>query len=185
MTKSKNRANMSKPGKLIETRITYLEMNAPPLRSLPVPTRPRLALIRAENIPTDFYNYLYEQVGKPHHWENRRDLDNDDLDDIINSEETEISVLYADGCPAGFFELATENPPKFIEITYVGLSPEYQGMGIGKWFISSAISAAWAYKPEKVKLETNTLDHPSALRIYQQLGFSPVATGTAKIREWL
>jgi GNAT superfamily N-acetyltransferase len=171
--KPKLNKKMAKTKKL-KVHITYLEMKSPLLRNIPVPSRPRIALFRAENIPTDFYNYLYETVGKPHHWEDRRNLAAAKLNSIINGADTEISVLYADGCPAGFFELDIKNKPSEIEIRYIGMSPTYQGMGIGKWFISSAINAAWAHKPEKVKLETNTLDHPSALRIYQRLGFSPV-----------
>lgn len=180
-----NKKLSNKSDKKLKTHVTYLEMTATPLRSIPVPTRPRIALMRAENIPTNFYNYLYEQIGRKHHWENRRYMLPAKLDNLINDENTEISILYADGCPAGFFELSTAAMPQKVEIIYLGLIPEYQGLGLGKWFVSAAISAAWNYKPEKVTIETNTLDHPAALRIYQRLGFSPVGTATEYISEWL
>ena len=48
------------------------------------------------------------------------------------------------------------------------------GRGLGRWFLSSAIEAAWSYKPAKVTVQTCTLDHPAALPLYQKLGFSPV-----------
>ncbi len=178
-----NKKPSAKTSKL-KAHVTFLEMNHAPLRNVPVPTRPTIALIRAENIPAEFYRYLYELVGKAHHWEDRRNLPDARLYSLINHENAEISVLYADGCPAGFFELNKEKHPESIEILYFGLGQNYQGLGLGKWFTYAAISAAWAHKPEKIKIQTNTLDHPAALQLYQRLGFSPVATQDVKIREW-
>ena len=170
--------------KKVAVRVTHLEMTHPPLQSLPVPTRPTIALMKAENIPAKFYQYLYRLVGKPHHWEDRRDLSEPELFAIVNDETVEISVLYADGCPAGFFELDKSKQPESIEILYFGLGTDHQGLGLGKWFLSAAISAAWSHKPEKVIVETNTLDHPAALALYQRLGFSPVAVSDSKVLIW-
>jgi len=178
-----NKKNSKKSSKL-KAHVTFLEMDHAPIRNIPVPTKPTIALIRAENIPSQFYRYLYELVGKDHHWEDRRNLFDAKLYSLINHEKTEISVLYADGCPAGFFELNKENHPESIEILYLGLAKEYQGLGLGKWFTNAAISAAWTHKPEKIKIQTNTLDHPAALQLYQRLGFSPVATSDVEIEEW-
>ncbi len=178
-----NKKQLRKKGKL-KTHVTFLEMYHLPLRHIPVPTKPTIALIRAENIPSRFYRYIYEMVGKQHHWEERRNLIDAKLYALVNHENTEISILYADGCPAGFFELNTENHPESIEILYFGLGKDYQGLGLGKWFAYAAISAAWAHKPEKITIQTNTLDHPAALQLYQRLGFSPVATADVEIEEW-
>ena len=174
----------SKPA-ILEARVTYLEMSHPLGIMPPVPTKPPIALISAKNIPASFYAYLYQHVGKPHHWEERRDLQPEELETLINSEKNDISVLYVEGCPAGFFELNLYESPKSIEIKYLGLMENYQGLGLGKWFAAAAIKAAWSHKPEVVCIETNTLDHPAALPLYQKLGFSPVGIGEAKITEWL
>ena len=93
-------------------------------------------------------------------------------------------MLYADGCPAGFFELDLQKHPETVELKYLGLGQNYQGIGLGKWFSAAAISAAWSHKPEKLTVETNTLDHPAALPLYQKLGFSPVAVSDAEITPW-
>lgn len=169
---------------ILETRVTYLEMVHPIGITPPVPTKPAIALIKAENIPPSFYAYLYEHVGKRHHWEERRGLEPDQLKKIINAATLDISVLYVEGCPAGFFELELSELPNSVEIKYLGLMNNYQSLGLGKWFIATAIKAAWAHKPKKVCIETNTLDHPAALPLYQKLGFSPVGIGEAKIAEW-
>jgi len=176
--------NDKKHGKKLKAHVTHLEMNTAPSRSLPIPTKPRIALIRADNIPVDFYRFIYELVGKKHHWEERRNLSDEMLYAQINHENTEVSILYADGCPAGFFELNKTEQPESIEIRYFGLSKNYQGIGLGKWFAYAAVSAAWAHKPNKVNLQTNTLDHPAALRIYQRLGFSPTSTQDVEIIAW-
>lgn len=149
-----------------------------------MPSRPRLALLRAENIPVAFYRYLYEQVGKAHHWELRRKLGDKEVDKIINAETTHIDVLYADGCAAGFFELDTANMPESVELAYFGICSTHTGMGVGKWFLWSAIEAAWDHDPQKILVHTNTLDHPAALRLYQRLGFEPVGVGEETIEVW-
>ncbi len=154
-------------------RVTHLEMVEPPFVRIAMPSRPRLALMRVPDIPIAFYRYLYEQVGKPHHWMVRRNLNDADLTALIHAETAELQVLYADGAPAGFFELDCCKCPEAVEIVYFGLSPDFQGKGLGRFFFSEALDAAWAHAPGKVILQTNTLDSPRALQIYQKAGFVP------------
>jgi GNAT superfamily N-acetyltransferase len=168
----------------LSAHVTHLEMSHAPTRVYPVPTRPVTALMAARNIPPEFYSFLYELVGKPCHWYDRRNMDSDELYNLINDPCCEIGVLYADGCPAGFYELDTEHLPGKVEIRYFGLAEDYQGMGLGKWFLATTIKAAWAHKPEKVSIETNTLDHPAALQLYQRMGFSPIAVSDVEIEPW-
>ncbi len=175
---------MAKKPKKLTARVTFLEMSKRHFHNMPKPSRPRLALMRAENIPVAFYRYLYEQVGRAHHWELRRKMSDEELDKIINDETTQIDVLYADGCAAGFFELDMKEMPEALELAYFGICSTHTGMGIGKWFLASAIEAAWDHDPEKIKVHTNTLDHPAALRLYQRLGFEPVGVGEETVEVW-
>lgn len=135
-------------------------------------------------MPLAFYRYLYEQVGKPHDWMIRREMGDDELSAIIHADSTEIQVLYADGAPAGFFELGLTASPAEAEIVYFGLTPDFQGRGLGKFFLSEALSAAWAHAPKKVTLHTNTLDSPRALYIYQKAGFVPCGFSEETVTEW-
>jgi len=185
--KANNDKSAKKPKRAakLSAHVTHLEMTHHHPVHLPVPTRPAIALMRAQNIPPAFYRFLYEMVGKPYHWQDRRNLSDGELHSIINDSTAEIHVLYADGCPAGFFELEKSDMPNAVEILYFGLGGDFQGLGIGKWFLSAAISAAWASKPEILRVETNTLDHPAALPLYQRLGFSPVRVSDVKIIPWL
>jgi len=169
----------------LTARITHLEMNAPPALRVPVPVGPKLALMLAERMPLHFYRYLYEQVGKPHHWLLRRNISDAELSEAIHNEGTQIEVLYVDGCPAGFFELGLEALPEAVEIRYFGLVPEFQGRGLSKFFLSSAIFAAWAHEPRKVTIHTNTLDSPRALILYQKLGFVAVGWSEEEVEAWV
>ena len=174
----------SKAPRLLPVKVTELEMRAIPPHRQPAPSGPRIALMRASAMTPNFYRFLYREVGKPHHWFVRRDLEDAALMAEIGPEKTEILVLYVDGCPAGFFELALGGKPEIVEIAYFGLIPDYQGRGLGKFFLSEAVFAAWAHKPEKIIIETNTLDSPRAVIMYQRMGFTPVLQRNEKVQAW-
>lgn len=170
--------------KIITARVTHLESTALPTTSTAQPSRPRLALLEASDMPVQFYRYLFEQVGKKQNWYSRRVMSDDKLVQIIHAPSTHIHVLYGDGSPAGYFELDASKLPEQVEIVFFGLTPDFQGMGLGKWFLSAAIANAWALNPEKLILQTNTLDHPAALQLYQKHGFSPVRISEEEIELW-
>src|SRR6478672_7471131 len=90
--------------------ITYLEMRArPALPRIPAP-HAKLALIQALNCTVSFYRYLYETVGTPWLWYERRLLDDQTLAAQITKDTTEIFVLYLGGLPAGYFKLDAAAP---------------------------------------------------------------------------
>lgn len=167
----------------LETRVTHLEMSGRPPR-VPMPLGCRLALMRAPGIPLAYYRWLYEQVGRPHHWKMRRNLDDADLAAQIHAETTDISVLYCEGAPAGFFELDRARLPDAVEIVYFGLLPDFQGRGLARFFLSEAIQAAFAHDPRRITLQTNTLDSPRALVLYQKAGFRPVSWSMDRVEAW-
>lgn len=173
----------SDKSRLLPTRVTHLEMTEPFVRHVPTPMGIKLALMRATNMPLAFYRFMYEQVGKPHHWGMRRKIANDALSTIIHAETTHIHLLYVDGSPAGFFELDFSDQT-CADIVYFGLVPEFQGRGLSRFLLSEAVAAAWANDPERVTIETNTLDSPRALQIYQKMGFLPVAWREELIEPW-
>ena len=74
--------------------------------------------------------------------------------------------------------------PESAEIEYFGLMPDFQGRGLSKFFLSCAIHAAWQHDPAKLVIQTNSLDSPRALQLYQKMGFVPVGTSQAEIEAW-
>src|SRR5580700_8635616 len=109
---------------LIGDTVTYLEMfERPP----PLPGPPpfgKLALMRAETCTVSFYRYLYETVGTPWVWFERRLWSDDVLAAELAKPTTEIFVLYAGGVPAGFFELDATEPGESL-LAYFGLIPQF------------------------------------------------------------
>jgi GNAT superfamily N-acetyltransferase len=172
------------PVRMLTARVTHLEMGSRPLQRVHAPTGFVLALMRAEAMPLHYYRYLYEVIGRPHHWQERRGLADADLSAAIHSESTRIEVLYCDGCPAGFFELDLARLPDTVEIRYFGLVPEFQGRGLSRFLLSAAIFAGWDAGPERLTIETNTLDSPRALQLYQKMGFAPHAWSQDTISAW-
>jgi ribosomal protein S18 acetylase RimI-like enzyme len=158
----------------LDITITYLEMTTPPQDAPPhPPAGQRVALMRAERPPVSFYRFLYNTIGTPWLWWERRALDDGALARVIQDDRVEIYVLYVDGVPAGYAELDRRGEPE-IDLAYFGIMPEYIGRGFGRYLLSSAIHMAWAYAPDKLTVNTNTLDHPRALPLYQKVGFTPV-----------
>jgi len=158
----------------IETIVTFLEMTAEPLHHIAPPSSLKLMLMRAENITLSFYRFLYDTIGHDYNWNDRSNLSNSELSALIHADGVEVWVLYVNGQPAGYFELVPYER-NTIELEYFGLVSEFQGKGLGKWLLAEAIRAAWAKLPKRVIVQTCTLDGPTALPLYQKMGFTPYA----------
>ncbi len=170
------------PSDKLTVTITYLEMRkAPPPRSGFVPRR-KLALLRAEAMPVHFYRYLYERIGEPWLWYERRMLADEALQQIIQDEKVEIYVLYVGGVPAGFAELDRRRDDE-IELAYLGLMPEFIGQGLGRYLLEWAVEMAWQYAPKRLWVHSCDLDHPRALQYYQKVGFVPYKQETKLIED--
>ena len=78
-------------------------------------------------------------------------------------------MLLYQGTPAGYFELNTEG--RDVELAYLGLLPIFVGKGLGGGLLSAAIENAWGAETKRVWVHTSSLDHPYALKNYQDRGF--------------
>ena len=162
--------------------VTYLEQRDRPTG--PAPRRPacRTALMRAHAPPLPFYRYLWNAVGAPHLWVSRRYLSDEQLAPMVHDDRVAIYVLYKEGWPAGLAEVDWRQRP-LADFKFFGLVPEAQGAGLGRWFLHEVLQLIWSAEPERVIIETCTLDAPAALRLYQQAGFSVYDQGRGVV-EW-
>ena len=168
---------------MLDVEITHLEMRAPMERPrLPTPAGPRLALIRAERPTLSFYRFLYDAVGGPWLWFERRIMDDEKLAAILSDPKVQVTVLHVGGVPAGYYELDARIPGS-VELAYFGLMPEFIGRRLGPFLLDRAVAAAWTQKPERVWVHTCTLDHPKALALYQRAGFVPFRRERIRIRD--
>ena len=152
--------------------ITYLEMTERPSLSQTSPKVRNYALIGAPEVTIGFYRYLYDAVGRPWHWTDRKNLSDQELGKIIHDPAVEIFVLYVGGSPAGFYELDYRSMPT-AELAYFGIMPEFIGKTLGPHLLTEAIEMLWQKGPNRVLVNTCTLDHPKALPLYQRFGFRP------------
>ena len=153
--------------------ITYLEMTEPSNHvAVHPPRQTKVALMRAYRPTVAFYRFLYDGVGGDWNWWYRRQMSDGDLAKILEDDRIEIFVLYAEGVPAGYFELDRRQEP-VIDLAYFGLLPPFVGKNLGSYMLYSAIAQAWSYEPERLTVNTNTMDHPKALPLYQKFGFRP------------
>lgn len=155
----------------VETVVTFLEMKAEPLLHIAPPSRLKLMLMRAEKPALGFFRYLYDAVGRDVHWRDYSALGDVELAALIHDERVEIWVAYVNGQPGGFFFVDARSAPADVKLELFGLLPQFRGLGLGRWFMGEAIRACWARKPQRVVVETCTLDSPAALPLYQKLGF--------------
>ena len=162
----------SNPRKL-DVVVSFLEMQTPPDRPAAIIPPGKVAIVRAETPTLSFYRYLYNTVGEPWMWWERRMMTDEDLAPILEAPETHIYVLYVAGVPAGFAELDLSKHAQSgeIDLHYMGLIPDFIGKGYGKYLLNWAVDTAWSLKPSRLTVNTCTLDHPSALGAYQKAGF--------------
>lgn len=169
------------PSGKLRTIITYLQMHTRPnLAPAHLPAGTKAALLRTENPTVSFYRYLYNTVGEPWLWYERRALSDDALIAEIQHSKVEIYVLYVGGVPAGYAELDRRKGDE-IELAYFGLMPEFIGRGLGRYFLTWTVDAAWRYEPKRLWVHSCNFDHPEALRAYQRAGFIPYDQETVLI----
>ncbi|RYE72486.1 MAG: GNAT family N-acetyltransferase, partial [Hyphomicrobiales bacterium] len=125
--------------------------------------------------------YLYDKVGRDHHWTSRL-LPEKRLAAEIHRTGIAVHVLYADGAPAGWFELDWARKQGETRLVHFGILPEFRGRGLARYLLSEALAAGFAIGNKVMTLETNTLDHPRALQLYEEAGFIAVSMRVVSTR---
>ena len=168
-------AEARQPGERVDYVVTYLEMTERPLA--PPPPRPaniQTALLRAEDPPADYFLFLYRFVGAEYEWTDWLERPRADVEAFVGSGDVLLYTLMVEGWPGGFFMLDTSENA-VCDLAYFGLTPPAIGRGLGRWFLATAVDTGWSLPGiQKMTLNTNTLDHPRALGLYQKAGFQPV-----------
>ncbi len=156
---------------MLEDTITYLEMlERPAGRRVPAPLD-KLALMRAENCTVSFYRYLYDTVGEPWLWFERRTHRRRGARRARStSRRSKSSCSMSRGVPAGFSS-STPRPRARPKLCYFGLIPDFIGRRLGPYLLQAAIDRAWSRPIDRFWLHTSTFDHPKALSVYQRAGF--------------
>lgn len=152
----------------------HLEMTARPSAAPAAPEGASWARVTSPSV--HFYRYLYETIGAPWLWVDRRRMPDEELSWIVGDPDVHLGVAYVGGAPAGYFELDARRregaPSGEVELAYFGLMPDRIGQGLGRWLLAVAIDEAWALPgTQRLWVHTCSLDHPRALGNYERAGF--------------
>lgn len=157
--------------------ITHLEMTRADWTQRGKPPAAPVAITREANKTVALYRELYDTVGRPWLWYERRLLSDAELGAILEAPDHELHIARQDGKLVGYFELGDS------ELMFFGLTLPYIGQRIGPWLLDRAIERAFATGMTTILLNTNTLDHPRALATYQKAGFRIMRRETKDLRD--
>lgn len=163
------------PGDPVDYVITWLEMDERPRRPVPpLPAGQNAALLSAKAPPAGYFLYLYRAVGAEYEWTDWLQRPMEEVEAFVGDPRVVLWTMLLDGWPGGFFMLDSRTAGT-VDLAYFGLVPQAIGRGLGHWLLATAIDTAWSLPAtERLTVNTNTLDHPRALGLYQKLGFRPV-----------
>ena len=153
--------------------VTDLEMRARPApadHALP----PGFALAPLAHGSLDAYRALFRKVGADWLWYSRLFMADDALAGILNDPDVVVRIVRRGKEDVGLLELDFRTPGA-CELSFLGLTPECTGQGLGRALMQQAIALAWSRPIERMWVHTCTYDHPSALRFYINAGFTPYA----------
>ena len=167
--------SLTPAGTEISYTVTWLEMTKRPTFGWPhQPVGAPSALLKADTPPAWFFLGLYDAVGRDYAWEDMHDRSEEELAEWLASDNTSLYTLMRQGWPHGFFML-DHRKPGICDLAYFGLVPQAIGRGLGRFLLESAVLTGWDIPGvEKMTVNTNTLDHPRALGLYQRMGFEAV-----------
>lgn len=152
--------------------VTHLEMCVPP--TAPVAAEPPgVTLVRIT--PPEAAAAaarLYRAVGGAWHWRDRLAWEPSEWAAAMHAPGVQLWLARRNGIELGYAELAPSGSA--MEIRYFGLVPGAIGQGLGRWLLQRTIALAWASHPDRVILNTCTLDGPAALPNYLARGFTIV-----------
>ena len=158
----------------IKYRVTYLEMNDAPKFDWPKNLKYKLSILLAENFPSWYFLFFYKQVGKKYLWTDWLEKSKEEIDQFVNDKQVLLYTLIKDGLPCGFYMLDYRKK-EVCDISFFGLVEEAIGKGLGKYLLKTAILTAWdRRKIKKLTVNTCSLDHKSAIYLYQKHGFKAV-----------
>ncbi len=102
------------------------------------------------------------------------------MDDIalraaIDRPETQVhAVIDRAGIEVGLLEF-THPEGDWCALDYFALVPELAGQQHGRWLMNLALAMMWRPGVKMVRVNTCTLDHPSALNFYLAQGFVAIS----------
>jgi len=166
-----------RPDGQLEVTITYLELAADDWTRRAVPPALKIDITRETSPSVALYRELYDRVGRPWLWYERRLLSDEALNALLSQPGHELHVARSSEDLIGYFELDGD------ELVFFGLTLNHIGQRIGPWLLDRAIERGLARGSQRLTLNTNTVDHPRALSTYLKAGFRIVRRETKALQD--
>jgi GNAT superfamily N-acetyltransferase len=154
----------------IELTTWYLALLKAPAPEKQRPWPESLIISRVEKPPIHFYRYLYNTIGSPWVWWERKRQDDETIRAELHGDRFEFFVPYYRNIPAGMIELNNRAFPE-VQLNYFGIVPDFCGRGLGMAALEWSIRHVRASGAARYWLHTCSLDSPAALPVYQKAGF--------------
>ena len=162
------------PGDQISYEVSYLEMNEPPSFGWPKKPVGYIFVLNSPSPSSRYFFDLYAAVGAKYEWTDKYELPIHEVEHFLCNQSVKMFTLFKDGWTAGFFILDGRQK-QICDLAYFGLVPEAMGHGYGEYLLRFAVKQAWERSGiEILTVNTNSLDHPSALPLYKKIGFKVV-----------
>jgi len=155
----------------IELVTTYFEIHAQPVRAQPRACPPGLSVVHAVKPPVHFYRYLYDTIGSPWVWWERKRQSDARIAEDLHHPQVELFVAYRDGVPVAMSEIDWRSFPE-VKLPYFGVLPEFCAQGLGGYLLDWTVDRVFARGATRFWLTTCSLDSPRAIPAYLRAGFT-------------
>ena len=131
-----------------------------------------ISFLKAISPNTSYFIYLYKEVGRKYEWTDWLRAEKSKLESFLTDDNVILYSLILRGVPKGFFVLDYRHLP-VCDLAYFGLFDDVTGKGFGKFMMNRVFEEVIERGDAKsLTVNTNTLDHKSALPLYQKAGFN-------------
>ena len=131
-----------------------------------------ISFLKAISPNTSYFLYLYREVGRKYEWTDWLRSEKSSLEGFLTNNNVILYSLILGGVPKGFFVLDYRHLP-ICDLAYFGLFDDVTGKGLGKFMMNRVFKEVIERGDAKtLTVNTNTLDHKSALPLYQKAGFN-------------
>ena len=175
----------AKASRILNYTVSYLSLEMKNIKFFEdVPNNKHLSFLRAIAPNPSYFLYLYKEVGRKYEWTDWLRSEREVLERFLTDENVVLYSLLLKGETKGFFVLDYRRL-SLCDLAYFGLFDDVTGRGLGKLMMNKVFQVI--IEQDNVKtltVNTNTLDHKSALPLYQKAGFNIYKTENHKRSAW-
>ena len=171
--------------RILNYTVSYLSLEMKDVKFFDdAPSNHAICFLQAISPNSSYFLYLYKEVGRKYEWTDWLRTGRKMLESFLIDENIFLYSLILQGEPKGFFVLDSRRLP-VCDLAYFGLFDDVTGKGLGKVMMNTVFEAVLAQGNVKtITVNTNTLDHKSALPLYQKAGFNIYKTESHKRSAW-